>query len=63
MGIINELCGLEQLRAFGCTALTDSSLVKLAQHPSLKSLELGCNSNFSDVGIRALATVQSRFPY
>lgn len=61
MDVIVGLCGLEQLRAFGCTALTDNALVKLAQHKTLKSIELGCNNSFSDLGIAALARLQSRF--
>lgn len=61
MDVIVELSRLEQLRAFGCTALTDTALIKLSQHPALKSIELGCNSHFSNRGIAALANLQSAY--
>ena len=59
MNIIVELRGLEQLRAFGCTSMTDAALIKLSVHQTLKSLELGCNTHFSDTGIAALANMHS----
>ena len=59
MNIVVELRGLEQLRAFGCTAMTDAALIKLSEHQTLKSLELGCNTHFSDTGIAALANMHS----
>ena len=58
MEIIVQLRGLEQLRALGCTAMTDAALLKLSEHQTLKSLELGCNTNFTDRGIAALAAMQ-----
>ena len=58
MNIIVELRGLEQLRALGCTAMTDAALLRLSEHQTLKSLELGCNTYFTDTGIAAVAAMQ-----
>ena len=63
MEIIVELRGLEQLRALGCTAMTDAALLKLSEHQTLKSLELGCNTNFTNTGIAALANMQGASRY
>lgn len=62
MNIIVELRGLEQLRALGCMAMTDIALLKLSEHQTLKSLELGCNTHFTDTGIAALAAMQGAHP-
>ncbi len=56
--VVGQLPGLRQLRAVGCTALTDAAVHKLAALQDLVQLDLGCNALITDAGIAALANMQ-----